>query len=80
MSACFHFLSTPRVKQELSGDFLPKHYVSMRKSLTIAAQNPLSFCKLRIRSFERGVEVKKADEDWSKLFEPEYSAKTCQDF
>lgn len=32
MAACFHFLSTPQVKQELSGDFLPKHSVHMRKS------------------------------------------------
>lgn len=36
MAACFHFLSTPQVKQELSGDFLPKHFVIMRRHLITA--------------------------------------------
>lgn len=55
MAACFHFLSTPQVKQELSGDFLPKQSVIMRGHLTVAIQNVLSVRELRMRSFERGV-------------------------
>lgn len=38
MAACFHFLSTSQVKQELSGDFLPKPFVMMRRHLIIATQ------------------------------------------
>lgn len=52
MAAPFGVLELPK-KNEVSGDFLPKHFVLMKSTKMV-----LSVCQLRLRFFERGVERK----------------------